>query len=155
MPDSNFRPLLNEIRESIEDLARLAVKSIQPQGTNLEDSELYRSMSADIVYSPKGAEIYVSANFYYKFVDSGRRAGALPPPYSAILDWIQRKKIKVTGSPTGAAIAISRAIGKRGIAPRPFVEKLRIESETRATVLLADGIPLIVDKILLNLGANK
>jgi hypothetical protein len=49
-------------------------------------------------------------------VEFGRRAGARMPPVSAIESWVTAH-----GMPAEAAFVVARAIGRRGIPPRPFL----------------------------------
>jgi hypothetical protein len=63
------------------------------------------------------------------FVERGRRPGARPPPVDAILPWV-RRHIQLDGQTRSrrgsdpyraVAFLIARAIGRRGIAPRPVL----------------------------------
>jgi phage gpG-like protein len=53
---------------------------------------------------------------YGKFVEFGRRPGRMPPPAS-LIPWMKRH-----GIPASAAFALARAIAKRGIKPKPFMQ---------------------------------
>lgn len=100
----------------------LLVADIVALSADLKDSNLVKSIDAKI---ETGAQTFVRvvANDYYKFIDTGRRAGATPPPYSAILDWVIRKKIAGNGiTPARLAFAIRAAIAKNGIRPRPYLK---------------------------------
>lgn len=72
-----------------------------------------------------------SAKDYAVFVHDGRRPLATPPPIAPILEWIKIKKIRpkdsegkfITSTPErlkSMARAISKSIGRRGIAPLPY-----------------------------------
>jgi hypothetical protein len=55
------------------------------------------------------------------FVEGGRRPGARPPPSSALLAWVTLK-LGLTGKQAqSAAFLIARAIGRRGLRPRPVM----------------------------------
>jgi hypothetical protein len=55
------------------------------------------------------------------YVEGGRRAGARPPPSDALLGWITLK-LGLTGREAKtAAFLIARAIGRRGLRPRPVM----------------------------------
>jgi hypothetical protein len=58
---------------------------------------------------------------YHKYIEGGRRPGAKRPPIGVILKWVVRKL-----GPKDAnrkAYAIANAIARRGIKPRPFMER--------------------------------
>jgi len=63
---------------------------------------------------------------YGRYVEFGRKPGSRPPPVAALLPWVKRH-----GMPPSAAFAIARAIAKRGIKPKPFMED-GYKSATRA-----------------------
>jgi hypothetical protein len=51
---------------------------------------------------------------HFIFVEKGRKPGA-QPPRGAVLGWVLRK-----GMHADAAFPVARAIGRRGVRPRPF-----------------------------------
>ena len=59
-----------------------------------------------------GARVVAHAH-YSLFVETGRRPGKMPPP-DALAGWARRHGLG------GLEFVIARAIGKRGIRPRPF-----------------------------------
>lgn len=65
--------------------------------------------------------IELSMPDYYKYVDSGRRAGKMPP-VSVLMDWV---KANISGKDLQSiAYAIAKSIGENGIRPRPFIDKM-------------------------------
>lgn len=59
---------------------------------------------------------------YARYVEDGRRPGAIPPPHSAIADWIRVRGIVARDCLQDELPGvIARSIGRRGIEPRPFV----------------------------------
>ena len=62
----------------------------------------------------------VIAAEHLKYVESGRRKGATPPPVAPIKQWIKDKNI---GLPEGAAYGVAKNIGKNGIKPLDVVNK--------------------------------
>lgn len=57
---------------------------------------------------------------YGAFVEFGRKPGARMPPPSALIPWIRRHG--GAGNPEAAAFLLARAIAKRGIKPRPYMQ---------------------------------
>ncbi len=72
---------------------------------------------------------------YGRFVEYGRRPGK-PPPVSAIAAWAHRKNIAVP-------FLVARAIGRRGIKPRPFLAPA-LEANRGKIATLFDGVARIV-----------
>lgn len=65
--------------------------------------------------------IELSMPDYYKYVDSGRRAGKMPP-VSVLMDWV---KANISGKDLQSiAYAIAKSIGENGIRARPFIDKM-------------------------------
>ena len=62
----------------------------------------------------------VIAAEHLKYVESGRRKGATPPPVAPIKQWIKDKNI---GLPDGAEYGVAKNIGKNGIKPLDVVNK--------------------------------
>lgn len=122
------REFIKEFSTLVQVALQIAVETVQPQktssrGTGLSDSRLKESI--DVRYrSETGAfEIFIAD--YAKYVISGRRPGT-PPPVSAILEWMRRKKI-VGG--VGIAYAIAHKIGRDGIPARDFLRKFTQDIE--------------------------
>ena len=72
---------------------------------------------------------------YGIYVEFGRRPGK-PPPVSAIAPWARRKGIAVP-------YLVARAIGRRGIPPRPFLRPA-VESNRSKIEAIFDGVAKIV-----------
>lgn len=86
---------------------------------SLSDSNLIKSVE----YSLTDTGIDLLANFYWIFIEGGRRPGTYPPR-SALYFWAVRYGIKPRAGETidQMVIKIQKAIFKRGIQPRPFIE---------------------------------
>jgi len=69
--------------------------------------------------------ITVTLPSHYAFIDSGRKPGRRPPA-SAILKWMSEERISIPSGmkPKQFAFLVARSIGRRGIKPRPFINKL-------------------------------
>jgi len=64
---------------------------------------------------------------YGRYVEFGRTPGARMPPVSALIGWVQRHfhnpRQRVTDATLRSeAFALARAISRRGIPPRPFMQ---------------------------------
>jgi len=73
------------------------------------------TMEIDKGVIPQWANIGPSVK-YGKFVEFGRSPGRMPPP-AALIPWMKRH-----GMPASAAFVLARAIAKRGIKPKPFMQ---------------------------------
>ncbi len=91
----------------------------------LIDSNLYN----EITYEIQGDSVVILMPSYAVYVDSGRRPGVWPN-IDAIERWILRKFnttqlrriLQTPGGLNSVVFLISRAIARRGIRPRPFIE---------------------------------
>lgn len=61
---------------------------------------------------------FQNEQLYFQVQEVGRRAGAPPPPSSALLPWMRRK-----GIDPSLAFVIARAIGRRGLKGRFFMRR--------------------------------
>lgn len=106
----------------------------QLEAEQMNNGELYRTISYSVSTVSSGWVISVSLADYWKYIENGRRAGAKMPPVSAIENWIKVKQIiphsmtlksGKTVIPTIPQLSflIARSIGQRGIQPRPFFKK--------------------------------
>ena len=104
---------------------------------------------------------FTSKEAYGSVVEEGRRAGATPPPVSAIERWLDEKNKKIKLRKTfinsngqkvsqfvertdanlrSAAIAISKSIGKRGIKEVPFMSRAMQKEFDALPTELAEAI---------------
>lgn len=72
--------------------------------------------------------IIIQMNDYAEYVDKGRRVGSMPPVQD-IASWIRKEAISI---PSGLSVedfawAVSKSIEKKGIKPKPFLERLNVE----------------------------
>lgn len=105
----------------------------QLEAEQMNNGELYRTISYSVSTGTGGWVISVSLADYWKYVEYGRRPGKMPP-VSAIENWINVKQIiphsmtLKSGKPVIPTIPqlsflIARSIGRRGIQPRPFFKQ--------------------------------
>ena len=84
---------------------------------------LIRSISALNKENQEEVFTIISTVDYAKYVDEGRRPGEMPP-IQDILNWIQEKPIRPRGiTQESLAWAIAKTIARKGIKPRPFIQK--------------------------------
>lgn len=75
------------------------------------------------------------ATGYARVVEEGRGANKRPPPSAPIAAWLRRK-----GGDPSRAYVVARAIGRRGIRPRPYLipafqaQRGKVESIFRAAI---------------------
>lgn len=79
---------------------------------------------------------------YGRYVEFGRRPGARMPPVSALIGWVQRHfhapRQRVTDATLrGEAFALARAISRRGIPARPFLQPALTKNRPQIDALFA------------------
>jgi len=132
------------LAKMMADEARISLAAL-PQRTDLKTSSLFKSV--EVTESVNSFDLLL--NYYWKFVDGGRRAGARMPPFDAILKWVKRYKIwDGKGSLNRLVNSIRFAIKANGIKARPFVKNLRIRVEASATEILQNALGSILLEII-------
>jgi len=117
------RIYLSQVAKELESVTRFAlVKSAtrsDPNRNSLASSNLFNSIEAELTDDG----INLLANFYWVYVDKGTKPGYMPK-FSAIYFWSIRYKIQPREGQTREQMvnAIIKAIHRRGIQARPFVE---------------------------------
>lgn len=107
------------------------MKDVLLNNGKVNTGRLYNSIRKVIDEQNKTFTItYIS---YGKFVDSGRRSGAKPPPRLPIMEWLEtnhgRKFFSVLKSnnkkitKVGATIMLQKSISKKGIRPVRFLNQ--------------------------------
>lgn len=128
--------LTRRISEMLIEQIRLALRVI-----DLADSDLEKSIEANL--RPDGFDIV--ANFYARFVISGRRPGARRVPVEALLKWIKNRGISGRDargrfiSQISLAFAIQNSIYKNGIRGRDFLTPAFEAALPEAEAILADA----------------
>jgi hypothetical protein len=131
----NFFSVVNDMAKRFVELMQSDYRMKRKVGRNFTNAVASGTLEKSLKYrlKIKGKEINVSvyakgkASKYFLAREEGRRAGAKPPPVSAILDWMRIKPIKLRDKETGkfkrpteelkkqVAFLIARKIGKEGI----------------------------------------
>ena len=105
----------------------------QLEAEQMNNGELYRTISYSVSTGNSGWVISVSLELYWKYIEYGRRPGKMPP-VSAIENWIKVKQIlprpitlksgkSVVPTIPQLSFLIARKIGRDGIRPRPFFKQ--------------------------------
>lgn len=138
-------------------LVELLQQGLAAQG--LQDSRIINN----ITYSISGRNLVsIQIPAYAEFIDKGRRpfgvdAGRIvntPPPFGAIFAWVKRKRIRGRDrrgrfiTDADLAWAIRTAIAKRGIKPRPFIQRAITTADEQLQTYFATSYDLVVDDLL-------
>lgn len=118
------------LKRMMVDVGQSQLVAISKQN-DLKQSDLYKSVEAVNVVD--GYELLM--NYYWQFVDSGRKAGAKLPPFDAIAAWVKKYNLwdgKI--SLNRLVNAIRFAIKKNGIRQRPIQVPIRetLEEQVKA-----------------------
>ncbi len=123
----------------------------QLEAEQMNNGELYRTISYSVSTGNSGWVISVSLADYWKYIENGRRAGAKMPPVSAIENWINVKQIVPhsmtlksgkTVIPTIPQLSflIARSIGQRGIPPKPLFKNSFEAAKQQFIQVIKDAI---------------
>ena len=132
----------------------------QLEAEQMNNGELYRSISYSVSTVSSGWVISVSLAEYWKYIENGRRAGAKMPPVSAIENWINVKQIVPhsmtlksgkTVIPTIPQLSflIARSIGQRGIPPKPLFKNSFEAAKQQFIQVIKDAITQDIKENLL------
>ena len=122
----------------------------QLEAEQMNNGELYRTISYSVSTGNSGWVISVSLENYWKYIEYGRRPGKMPP-VSAIENWINVKQIVPhsmtlksgkTVIPTIPQLSflIARSIGRRGIAPKPLFKNSFEAAKKQFIQVIKDAI---------------
>ena len=122
----------------------------QLEAEQMNNGELYRTISYSVSTGNSGWVISVSLADYWKYIEYGRRPGKMPP-VSAIENWINVKQIiphsmtlksGKTVIPTIPQLSflIARSIGRRGITPKPLFQKSFEAAKQQFMQVIKDAI---------------
>lgn len=123
--------------------------------------DLIKSLDYEVIELLDNLMIRLHSEPYLINVDQGRRAGAKPPPSSAILPWIKLRGIKGRDSKgrfitdKSLSFVIARSIGIKGIRPTNVIKRAKDNIIKKKTEILAKAATKDVmdalNKILINL----
>ena len=149
MTASEFRHTM----KALNDFGNFIITNYKSQleAEQMNNGELYRTISYSVSTGTGGWVISVSLADYWKYIEAGRRAGAKMPPVSAIENWINVKQIKPhsmtlksgkTVIPTIPQLSflIARSIGRRGIPPKPLFKNSFEAAKRQFIQVIKDAI---------------
>lgn len=132
MPNKNIvlfnaiRSLSELILKDLKDILASEVGVNQKSGKNtLKSSDFASSLEVLTGLKEDSLEFYVVGNFYYYFIEWGRKPNRkMPPydptlPYDPILRWAKKNGISTDNS---TLYAIRKSIGENGFKGRHFIE---------------------------------
>ena len=138
--------------KALNDFGKFIITTYKSQleAEQMNNGELYRTISYSVSTGNSGWVISVSLADYWKYIEYGRRPGKMPP-VSAIENWIKVKHIiphsmqlksGKTVIPTIPQLSflIARKIGRDGIQPRPLFKKSFEAAKKQFMQVIKDAI---------------
>lgn len=127
------------IAQDIATIVQNAMAAIKLQGSNLYNSlEVFADSNGDdLVFG-------FMLNDYVEYVENGRRSGKMPP-LEPIEKWCKRHGIPTNNS---VLYAIRKMIGEEGIRPRPFLDNVFKEIDSKWNNEWSDEIFNEITKII-------
>ena len=149
MTASDFRHTM----KALNDFGNFIITTYKSQleAEQMNNGELYRTISYSVSTGTGGWVISVSLADYWKYIENGRRAGAKMPPLEVIEKWIDVKQIKphamtlksgktVIPTPPQLPFLIARSIGKKGIPPKPLFKNSFEAAKQQFIQVIKDAI---------------
>ena len=138
--------------KALNDFGNFIVTNYKSQldAEQMNNGELYRTISYSVSTGTGGWVISVSLAEYWKYIEYGRRPGKMPP-VSAIENWIKVKQIlprpltlksgkSVVPTIPQLSFLIARSIGQRGIPPRPLFKHSFEDAKKQFIQVIEDAI---------------
>ncbi len=116
--DVNIKNKASKIAETVLKVVEMVLSKANIQSDSTKNIKTEVDNSGIIITLPG----------HYKFIDAGRKPGKRPP-VNVILEWMSKERISIPSGmkPNQFAFLVSRSIGRRGVKPRPFLDKLAEE----------------------------
>lgn len=118
--------MLEQVAAAIaQDIATIVMNAMA--AIKLEGSNLYKSL--EVFADSNGDDLVFGfmLNDYVQYVENGRRSGKMPP-VEPIENWCKRHGIPTNNS---VLYAIRKIIGEEGIKPRPFLDGIFKEIDSK------------------------
>lgn len=120
------------------------------EACNYQDGQLYRTLSYSVSTGTGGWVISISLENYWKYIESGRRPGKMPP-LDVIEKWINVKQIlprpitlksgkSVVPTIPQLSFLIARKIGRDGIPARPFFKQSFEEAKREFLRIIEEAV---------------
>lgn len=126
MEFQNTQKVLNQYAQRLIERYRDNLKT----DNSIASGALYDNITYQVNTGVQSFEVVITLEDYWKYVESGRRAGAKMPPIDAIADWITVKPIIPRMDSSGRvpsvrqlAYLISRSISIKGIPAKNGFQK--------------------------------
>lgn len=126
---SAIHSLSELILKSLKDILASEVGVNPKSGKNsLKNSDFAKSIEVLTGLEKDSLEFYVVGNYYWYWIENGRKPNRKMPPYEAILRWAKKNGIPTNNS---TLYAIRKSIGDNGFEGRHFIEPTldRIEKD--------------------------
>lgn len=108
------------ILKSLKDILASDIGVNKKSGKNsLKNSDFAHSLEVLTGIKEDSLEFYVVGNFYYYWIENGRKPNRKMPPYENILKWAKKNGISTDNS---TLYAIRKSIGENGFEGRHFIE---------------------------------
>ena len=108
------------ILKSLKDILASDIGINKKSGKNsLKNSDFAKSLEVLTGIEKDSLEFYVVGNYYFYFIEWGRKPNRKMPPYEAILRWAKKNGISTDNN---TLYAIRKSIGENGFEARHFVE---------------------------------
>lgn len=149
--DIKLQNLLEAIGETIVEFLIQEAIATGPttQGySGLETSIFIR----DISYSISNNKVQISMPEYAKYIESGRKRRKKKVPLSIILKQLRRKNLPTTN---GLAFAIQNSIYKKGIKPRPFIDRALDMAQNAITVDIEEYMTTTIQDVINKFNTKK
>lgn len=133
-----------ELKYTLENLAdymrQAFVQELIDRG-HQASGKLIRSVEVKVDNFVKGLAITGYAEFYGKFVESGRRPGVKRVPLDALIEWLKQKNFSEDANRIrGIAFAIQATIFRDGIKQSPWIEETVNKNEREITNILEEAV---------------
>lgn len=138
--------------KALNDFGKFIITNYKSQleSEQMNNGELYRTISYSVSTGNSGWVISVSLENYWRYIEYGRRPGKMPP-VSAIENWIKVKQIlprpltlksgkSVVPTIPQLSFLIARKIGRDGIPARPLFKQSFEEAKREFLEVIKDAI---------------
>ena len=115
-----IRSLSELILKSLKDILASDTGINKKSGKNtLKSSDFARSLEVLTGVKEDSFEFYAIGNYYWYWIENGRKPNRKMPPYEPILRWAKKNGIPTNNS---TLYAIRKSIGENGFEGRHFIE---------------------------------
>jgi len=109
------------LQHNLEIVGQQMVEAIQDEldaADRVDSGRLRDSVRAEVITENDTMKLNIYSDFYLNMIDEGReKFTQKPPPYKALIPWVQRKGMSTTGkkmSVESIAFLVARSMGNRG-----------------------------------------